>query len=157
MNQQVYDIAKVLHVVGIVAAAGMSLMDLVIFRYFWKLYQQHASEGIVVERLLVRLQRVMAIGMMLIIVSGVTMMYYLHTVWGQQLWFRIKFGILLVIIINSLAFRRTLGRRIHAHVIAETGSFWVQQGSLRSGITSVQWIQVILFVIIFILSVFKFN
>jgi uncharacterized membrane protein len=105
MNQQVYDFAKTLHIVGITAAAGMSLIDLIIFRYFWNVYQQHTSEGIVIERLLVRLQRVMAVGMMLIVVSGVMMMYYLHAIWSQQLWFRIKMGALALIIINVFQLR----------------------------------------------------
>jgi uncharacterized membrane protein len=157
MNQQVYDIAKVLHIVGIVGAAGTCLIDLVIFRYFWSIYPQRAQEGVAIEHLLIRLQRVMAIGMMLIVVSGVMMMFYLHAVWGQQLWFRVKMGVLLLIIINGLAFRRTLGNRIHTRVAAEPDGLWTHQASLRPGITTVQLVQLMLFVIIFTLSVFKFN
>ncbi len=90
MNQQIYDTAKTLHIVGITAAAGMSIIDLILYQYFWSLYPQRMQEGIVVERLAGRLQRVTAIGMMLILISGITMMFYLHSVWGQQLWFRDK-------------------------------------------------------------------
>jgi hypothetical protein len=157
MNQQVYDIAKVLHIVGIAAAAGMSVIDLVIFRHFWKIYPQHTGEGLAIERLLLRLQRVTAIGMMLIVVSGVIMMYYLHTVWGPQLWFRIKMGVLLLIIINGLALRRRLGNRIHARVAAEPNGLWIEHSTLRPGITTIQLIQFVLFVVIFTLSVFRFS
>jgi len=157
MNQLVYDLAKVLHIAGIVAAAGIGLIDLILFRYFWNIYGQHTGEGIVVERVLMRLQRVMAIGMALIIISGVMMMFYLHAVWGQQLWFRIKMGILLLIVVNGLVFRRRLGNRIHARVIAEPNGLWITQGSLRGGLTVVQLVQLLLFIIIFTLSVFKFS
>jgi hypothetical protein len=157
MNQLVYDLAKVLHIAGIVAAAGISLIDFILFRQFWTIYERHTGEGIVIERVLLRLQRVMAIGMMLIIVSGVMMMFYLHAVWGQQLWFRIKMGLLLLVIVNGLAFRRRLGNRIHARVTAEANGLWVHEGSLRANITAVQGVQLLLFMIIFTLSIFKFS
>ncbi|MCD9019938.1 hypothetical protein [Parachryseolinea silvisoli] len=157
MNQQVYDIAKTLHIVGISVAAGTSLIDLILLQYFWNIYRFRIQEGVVIERLVGRLQRVAAVGLMLIVLSGVTMMFYLHTVWGPQLWFRIKMGVLLLIIINGLSFRRVLGKRIHARVMQESTVRWTQQGSLRSGVTVVQLMQLVFFLVIFVLSVFRFN
>lgn len=157
MNQQVYDIAKTLHIVGISVAAGTSLIDLILLQYFWNIYRLQIQEGVVIERLVGRLQRVAAVGMMLIVLSGVTMMFYLHAVWGPQLWFRIKMGVLLLIIINGLSFRRILGKRIHARVMQESTVRWTQQGSLRSGVTVVQLVQLAFFLVIFVLSVFRFN
>lgn len=157
MNQQVYDIAKTLHIVGISVAAGTSLIDLILLQYFWNIYRLRIQEGVVIERLVGRLQRVAAVGLMLIVLSGVTMMFYLHTVWGPQLWFRVKMGLLLLIIINGLSFRRVLGKRIHARVMQESTVRWTQQGSLRSGVTVVQLMQLVFFLVIFVLSVFRFN
>jgi hypothetical protein len=157
MNQQVYDIAKTLHIVGISVAAGTSLIDLILLQYFWNIYRVRIQEGVVIERLVGRLQRVAAVGLMLIVLSGVTMMFYLHTVWGPQLWFRVKMGVLLLIIINGLSFRRVLGKRIHARVMQESTVRWTQQGSLQSGVTVVQLVQLVFFVVIFVLSVFRFN
>jgi len=157
MNQQIYDTAKTLHIVGLTVAAGMSILDLILYQYFWGLYPQRAQEGVVIERLAGRLQRVTAIGMMLIVISGITMMFYLHSVWGQQLWFRIKMIVLLLIIVNGLSFRRILGARIHKRVTQEPDGLWTQQGSLQPGLTSVQIIQLMFFIVIFILSVFRFN
>jgi hypothetical protein len=157
MNQQVYDIAKTLHIVGISVAAGTSLIDLILLQYFWNIYRLQIQEGVVIERLVGRLQRVAAVGMMLIVLSGVTMMFYLHTVWAPQLWFRIKMGVLILIIINGLSFRRILGKRIHARVMQESTVRWTQQGSLRSGVTVVQLVQLVFFLVIFVLSVFRFN
>jgi len=153
MNQLVYDLAKVLHIIGIVAAAGISLIDFILFRYFRKVYALNTGEGVVVEGILRRLQRVMAVGMMLIVISGVMMMFYLHAVWGQQLWFRIKIGVLVLIIINGLLFRRRLGNRIHA----SSASRHEWGHALRVSVTAAQIVQLVLFVIIFTLSIFKFN
>ncbi|MBT1684982.1 hypothetical protein [Dawidia soli] len=152
MNQQVYDAAKTLHIAGITVAAGMSLMDLILFRYFWNSDPRQPQEGILIEKIIGRLQRVMGIGMLLTIAAGVTMMVYLHAVWGQQLWLRVKMGILLLLIINALSFRRILGKRIHARMTQEQN---VQ--TLRSGMTAVQLTQLVLFLVIFVLSVFRFN
>lgn len=157
MNQQVYDAAKTLHIVGITVAAGMSLMDFILFRYFWNSAPRQPQESILIEKIIGRLQRVMSIGMLLTIAAGVTMMVYLHAVWGQQLWLRIKMGILLLLIINALSFRRILGKRIHARVTQAQNMQALQSRSLRSGMTAVQITQLVLFLVIFVLSVFRFN
>lgn len=157
MNQEVYAIAKIVHIVGISVAAGTSLLDLILLQYGWNIYRRHIQEGLVIERLVGRLQRLAGIGIGLLILSGVTMMFYLHAVWGQQLWLRIKMGVLFLIILNALTFRRILGRRIHTRMMQEPDARWTHAGSLRPGITLVQLVQILFFLVIFVLSVFKFN
>jgi hypothetical protein len=93
--------------------------------------------------------------MLLILISGITMMVKLHEVWGAQLWFRIKMAVLLLVIINGLGFRRMLGTRLKKVIAGYTAvENW---GILKRNFTIVQFVQLALFVLIFILSIFKFN
>lgn len=151
-----YNIALVAHIAGIAMLAGTTFVDYMLFRQFWKVYADDNTRGSVIKDLLHRLQRYMGVGMLLIIASGVVMMAYLHQVWGKQLWFQVKMGILLVIIINGLGIRRRVGGKLDRLIAGGTPSVAALSG-LKRNISIVHIVQLLLFIIVFTLSVFKFN
>lgn len=158
MNQHIYSTILVVHVVGIVLMAGTAFIDLFTFRYFWKRYAADKQQGLVVENIAFGLQRFMGVGMLLILLSGIGMMAYLHQVWGQQLWFRIKMAVLVLIIINGLGLRRVLGTRLRRILGADAATdIALPLSKVKVNMTIVQYLQLLLFIVIFTLSVFKFN
>jgi hypothetical protein len=112
MSATLYHIALVTHIVGITIMAGTTFIDFITFRVFCKVFEKDKDKGLVLENYLHKLQRFLGIGMLVILVSGVAMMIKLHEVWGAQLWFRIKMGVLLLIIINGLGLRRMVGSKL---------------------------------------------
>ncbi len=159
MEHIIYSLALVAHVAGITIMAGTTFMDYITFKQFWKLYRTDEVRGIVVENILYKLQRFLGIGMAVILSSGVLMMAYLHQVWGEQIWFRIKMVILLLIIINGLGVRRSLGNKLRK-LLAQGPSFKgfeKKLSGIRTNFSVVYALQMMFFLIIFVLSVFKFN
>ena len=159
MNQVIYNTAIVVHIIGITFLAGATIVDFLGFRVLWKSLAQDRNRSIIILETGKLYQRVMGIGMGLIILSGVAMMIYMHGVWGEQLWFRIKFGLLLLVIINGLGIRRMAGTKLNKTIYAlnpqaDTG---VAFSTLKRNISIVHIIQFIMLISIFILSVFKFN
>ncbi|MBV7529864.1 hypothetical protein [Chitinophaga sp. sic0106] len=144
MSFTLYYAALVLHVAGITMMAGTSFTDLIVFRAF---NAADISKKQVLLELLNKLQRLIGIGMGVILVSGVAMMAKMHEVWGTQLWFRIKMILLLVVIFNGLGLRRVLGNRLDKSA----------DPKLSNKLYLVQVIQLLLFVLLFTLSIFKFN
>ncbi len=158
MDKNIYNIALVVHIVGITIMAGATFIDFVTFRRFWKILPSNRQAGLVIADFLYGLQRFLGIGMLIIILSGVGMMAFLHQVWGQQIWFRVKFGILILIIINGLAIRRRLGNKLKKLLTDEAGTDnTLTLAKLKGSITLGHILQIIFFVVIYILSVFKFN
>ena len=159
MSATFYNAALVLHIVGITMMAGTSFIDYITFRFFYKTYATDTAKGLVLESYLYNLQRFLGIGMLLILASGITMMVKLHDVWGAQLWFRIKMGLLLLVIINGLGLRRMLGLRLRKTLSNGTAAIVMGEkwNTIKRNFTMVQFIQILLFITIFILSVFKFN
>ena len=155
----IYNAAIVLHIVGITLMAGTSFLDFITFRAFANQYVVDNGKGLVLERYLYKLQRFLGIGMLLILVSGITMMAKMHEVWGAKLLFRIKMGLLLLVILNGLGLRSRMGKRLRkmtapsAAVNAEDER-WTR---LKRSFAGIQLIQLFLFLLIFTLSVFKFN
>jgi hypothetical protein len=158
MNQNIYNTILVVHVVGIVLMAGTAVIDLFTFQYFWKRYSEDKKQALVVENIGFRLQRFMGVGMLLILLSGIGMMAYLHQVWGQQLWFRIKMVVLVVIIINGLGLRRTMGAKLRRILDTDpTTDVALSLSQVKVRMMIVQYLQLLLFIVIFTLSVFKFS
>ena len=159
MSMTLYHIALVTHIVGITIMAGTTFIDFVTFRAFWKAFQVDKAKGVLLGEYLYKLQKFLGIGMLVILVSGFVMMIKLHEIWGAQLWFRLKMGILLLIIINGLAIRRKLGSKLKKLLAKDlTAKATLEKFSgLNRNFTLVQVIQLLLFTIIYVLSVFKFN
>ena len=112
MNPTIYNLALVMHIVGITLMAGATVVEYTTFRQFWKTVPSDKAKGLVIWGTISNYQKIMGIGMLIIIIGGVVMMYYLHEAWGVQLWFRIKFGLVILVIINGLGIRRILGSRL---------------------------------------------
>ncbi|WP_172829221.1 hypothetical protein [Mucilaginibacter mallensis] len=159
MSITFYDAALVGHIIGITLMAGAAFIDLAAFQIFWKVFLKDPAEGVRLEKYLNKLQKFMGIGMLVILISGILMMVKMHEVWGAQLWFRIKMGVLLLIIINGLGLRRMLGSRLKRTLAAYFTGVDIAEAmvKLKNRLMTVQTIQVLLFIIIYVLSIFKFN
>jgi hypothetical protein len=159
MNPTIYNIALVAHIVGITVMAGTTFIDFITFRQFWKTFPGDKMKSVSLEAYLYKLQKFLGIGMLIILISGISMMAYLHQVWGAQIWFRIKIGVLILIIINGLALRRRQGSRLKKLMAADLPGIELSEktSTLRRSITVTQVFQLFFFLIIYVLSVFKFK
>jgi len=159
MSQYIYQTALVLHIVGITMMGGATVVDYLGFRKFWASLIPDKTRAITFLEVGKTCQRIMGIGMLLIIISGVTMMAIMHGVWGEQVWFRVKFGLLLLIILNGLGIRRILASRVSrkVHVIGPEVDVTNLFSKLHTGLSLVHAAQFILFIAVFVLSIFKFN
>lgn len=158
MNPTIYNLALVMHIVGITLMAGATVVEYATFRQFWKTVPSDKAKGLVLWETISNYQKIMGIGMLIIIIGGVVMMYYLHEAWGAQLWFRIKFGLVILVIINGLGIRRVLGSRL-TKVFTAMGPVYDSTPStlrIRGYIQVVHLVQLILFLAIYFLSIFKF-
>lgn len=159
MSITLYHIALVTHIIGITVMAGTSFIDFVAFRILCKAYPADTVKALVFKDYLYSLQRFLGLGMLLIVASGVAMMIKFHEVWGAQLWFRIKMGILLLIIINGLWLRRRVGNALKNITVKNDSMIITAQkwNTIKRNLTAIQLVQLLLFIIIYVLSVFKFN
>lgn len=158
MDVTLYNSFLVLHVIGITVMAGTSFIDFLTLRSLRKALETDLVASRVIEGSLYKLQRYLGIGLLLILISGIGMMAQLHEVWGAQLWFKVKMGVLLLIILNGLGLRRVLGtklRRALAGPLPDERTDSIE--AVSSSLTIVQTVQLLLFIIIYTLSIFKFN
>jgi len=157
--QTLYYSALVTHIIGLTILAGSTLMDYLVSKKFWQQLMLDRERGVAIQEAMARIPLLMGLSLILLIASGVTMMGITHGVFGEQLWFRIKFGLVVTVILNGMVIGRRQTMKLKK-IIAATPSINVADESLikiRSNLNIFHITQLILFIIVFVLSVFKFN
>jgi uncharacterized membrane protein SirB2 len=157
--QNVYHSVLVAHIIGLTMLAGTTLVDYVTTRYFWKQYSMDKQNALIIQRAISKFQFLPGIGLLLLIISGIGMMALTRGVFGEQIWFRIKFGLVIIIILNVLAIGRRQSLKLRKLLSDENQGEKIGKKLLKIK-TRQQWfhiIQITLFIIVFILSAFKFN
>src|SRR5579859_1515857 len=118
-TQTIYNIALVTHVIGLTVMAGTTLVDYLITKQFWRQYAQDRLKAIAIHEAVSKFPVLFGIGIILLIFSGVTMMGITQGVFGEQIWFQIKFGLVITIIINGIAVGRRQGLRLKRLLLTE--------------------------------------
>ncbi len=142
-----------LHIIGISLMAGVTVADFVLTRKFWTLYAHNPQEGILVRKISGRLPVLIIAGTLLILLSGVGMMIATHGVFDTFLWFRIKMGMVLLVILNAIIFGRRQQTKLNKLLQQEAPSL----AGIRKNLNIFHITQLVLFAIIYLLSTFKFN
>jgi uncharacterized membrane protein len=152
-------LSLVLHIIGLTIVGGSNLIAFVMQAQFWKLYEQDKGKGAAVMIATSKVPRITMVGLLLLILSGVAMMVITQGAFGGQVWFKIKMSVLLIIIINALLFGRKSGATLRNLIIDDTNGkdMTPELRATKRRIRVFYLIQLSLLLIIFVLSVFKFN
>ena len=142
-----------LHLAGLVIMAGTTIVDYVVFRAFLKLPDAQRQVVLVTAKF----SRLIGIGAALLILTGFGMMFLTNGAFGEQLWFRIKFALVLILIANALIVGRRQGSKFRGlmtdHPSAQSPHF----PALVKTLNRFYLAQLTIFAAIVFLSVFKFN
>jgi len=139
--------------------AGVTLVDFILFKQFWKHLKSDKKEGLAINAAMSKLPALFGIGVILLILSGVGMMAITNGVFGEQVWFRIKIALVVIIIINGLTVGRRQGAKLRKILPEVTSENDIDSRLLKIRVRLRRFhiSQLALFIIIFVLSVFKFN
>jgi uncharacterized membrane protein len=119
----------------------------------WRFSEKDAS---ITKALLIttdKYARVMGICLGLIVTAGIIMMSKMHTVYGGQIWLRIKIGLAVVIIIFRILNRRNY-KQIKSRLTSEIKA---SVTDIKKRINLFEVAQLVLIGSIIILSVFRFS
>ena len=158
--QTLYQIALITHIIGLTTLAGVTLVDFVVAKQFWKQHAMDKTRAMAIHEATSKFPLLFGIGMLLLILSGVTMMGITRGVFGEQIWFRIKFGLIILIIINGVVVGRRQGsklKRLLTQALTGQGNLINDLSKVKNRINWYHLTQIAFFITIFVLSVFKFN
>jgi uncharacterized membrane protein SirB2 len=156
MNTQTFlFILLTLHLTGLVLMAGTTVVDCITFTSFWKQFNSDREKSFAILTPTAKFSRIGGIGAALLILTGVGMMALTHGVFGEQLWFRIKFALVVILILNALLVGRRQGLKLRIYM-TDPAAF-EQTNKAKAGLYRFYIVQFVLFFLVVFLSVFKFN
>jgi len=149
----------VLHIIGLATMAGTTIVSYVTYGQFWRQYALGKERAMAILNLTASFRFLFAGGFLLLLISGIGMMVQTRGVFAGQSWFRIKMGLLVLILLNGAVYGQRLTSRLRQVVGMEIagGNAQASLESLKSSILVMHIGQLLLFAGIFVLSVYKFN
>lgn len=146
----------VLHITGFTMMAGFILADFVINRRMNRYLLTDKRRAVNVLESMAGFPRMIGIGAALLVVTGIAMVVIFKGVVAQMLWFRIKMVIVVLIVLNgAVGLRRNSNRLkvlLQSNDERNNGQILLLKG--RLGLFTL--VELGMFLVIFILSVFKF-
>ncbi|MBC9929088.1 hypothetical protein [Chitinophaga qingshengii] len=153
-----YLLSLLLHIIGLSMMSGVVLAGFMANRRFWKVYASDRLRAAAILDLTARFPIIMGVGMLLLLVSGIYMMALVHGTYGEQLWFRIKMGMVVLLVLNSVVGRR-LGKKMRPVLLAVSSNEKIETSlePIKGQLTLFYMIQLLLLLAIFTCGVLKFT
>jgi hypothetical protein len=148
MVMQLLPVLLILHLTGLILMAGTTIIDYIAMKTLWKPPDQQIG----LLQFSGKFSMLIRIGAALLITSGFAMMIVTHGVFGEMLWFRIKFGIVIVLVINGIIGNKQSNR--FRKLFTDKQS---DLNKLKMKLNRFYILQLAMFSAIIILSVLKFN
>lgn len=156
-SQTFFQSLIVLHLTGFLLFAGTTIADFIAFKQFWKQYNLTNTGATTVLGAMAGFPQLMRVGMGLIILSGIGIMAMTHAIFGEQVWFRVKFGIVIVVIINAFVIGQRLRSRLKKALAEEAAPQPGIISRIKTNLNRFHTVQLLLIFVIIVLSIFKFN
>ena len=146
-----------LHVIGLVLMSGTTIVDYLTYETFWRLYRLEKVVPKSLIQLMSRFSRLIGIGAALLILTGFSMMFATHGVFGGMIWFRIKFVLVILLVLNGVLVGRRLGSRLRRQASEINFTYTESVSRLKANMNRFYLAQLSIFIAIIFLSIFKFN
>src|SRR3954469_18702407 len=106
----VYLVFLILHVSAFALFTGTLIANMINSNQLWLYSDKDAAITKALFNATGKYNRVMGICLGVAILMGIAMMAEMHKVYGPQLWFRIKIGLLVVLLVVRILYSRNLGQ-----------------------------------------------
>ena len=139
--------------------AGATVVDTIVQKQFWKQYKYDKQKAAGTIETAAKLARLIPAGFILLLASGIAIMALTHGAYGEQTWLKIKIVLVVIVVVNGIAVGRRIGIKLQRFVAAEiTGAdATLNILPLKKKLAWFYVTQLLLFLAIFVLGVFKFN
>lgn len=153
---KIVQISLVLHITGIIALAGLTLASYAMSLQSWKYISTDKAKAILINTSTMIFGRIIGIGGLLTIVTGFVMVSILREGVTAQLWFRIKMLLVILIILNGAIYARRQNNKLARLLSSDQINAPLKINGLKKNLNISFLIQLLLFLVIFVLSVFRF-
>jgi hypothetical protein len=148
-----YLTAKTFHIIGFIAAIGVTLATFFAYRQFWKLYAHNAEQGLAAFKTFKQLQIIGMLGLMIVLIAGIFMLVVADWAFIQFFWFKVKLILIGLLFVNGFTFGRTSTLELEAFLTNPLRPSEAKK--LQNKLRTFQVIQLSIYLVIILLSVFR--
>ncbi|MBS1688865.1 MAG: hypothetical protein JSS96_09090 [Bacteroidetes bacterium] len=154
-----FNLGLVCHITGIAMMVGGVLANFVAMAQLWKFLPAEKSKAQVIAKAIARFPIVQGLGGFLIISGGIMMMIFFHGLPMHQAWFKVKLILLLLLILNAIVTAWPANVLLKQLLNGENNIPNEQSKviKVKQRITLYHVLQLMFFVLIFIVSVTRFD
>jgi hypothetical protein len=146
----------ILHITGFTMMAGTILADFVISRRLDKYLLSDKPKAITILETTAGFGRLIGIGAALLILTGIGMVIIFKGAIAQMLWFKIKMVLVLLVILNGTLVLQRGSNRLKQLLLADDPRSNTRISALKTRLTTFHSLELLLFLLIFILSILRF-
>lgn len=151
-----FNTGLVLHISGISLMVGLTIANFAAYRQLWKPLSEEKEKFSFLIKIIALLSRLQLLGGIFIILGGTLMMIAFHGLIMHQLWFKVKLLLLVLLIMNAALNARPAGIQLRRFIAAEQPAQEELTKTMQL-FKRFHILQLLIFLGIFILSVFRFN
>ena len=147
----------ILHLAGLTLTAGTTVAEYVTLKTFSALFDKDKERSLSLFDLLKKLSALLGIGIALLVFSGIGLFLITKGVFIHQIWFRIKLGLILTLVLNGFIVG---GRQESKFKNSINSNNPEHSGDTKAAILNLKLFylaQIGLLFLIVLLSVFKFS
>ena len=148
----------VLHISGIVMMVGTLFAGFLTNLQLWKCLPGDRDRALTIARATAPLRLAGVAGGIVIVLGGILMMTAVHGAFMHQVWFKIKMGILGLLIVNMIVVERPAGKKLRRLLHGDAGPVdHLVMAAAKRRLLLFYLLQLGLFLVIFVISAYKFN
>lgn len=147
----------VFHLSGLVLMVGTTVTELVVFRSFVSLLTKQDKAALSLFSLLSGLGRLLLAGGVVLVLSGIGLTILSEGVYLQQLWLQLKLGLVLLLPLNGLLVGSRPMKQLRNSLLVEDISLSLVVQPAVTKLTRFYRVQLMVFLAIIILAIFKFT
>ncbi|XZF15466.1 hypothetical protein ACTHGU_04970 [Chitinophagaceae bacterium MMS25-I14] len=110
-----------LHLCGLVVMAGTTVVDYVTFKTFCRMADAGDSRAQGLLPIMAQYGNLVRTGAATLILTGLAMLVLTKGIWWEQLWFRIKMGLVILLILNGMLVGNSLGLKFRKMIVNGSG------------------------------------
>ncbi|WP_426672172.1 hypothetical protein ACPPVU_13180 [Mucilaginibacter sp. McL0603] len=147
----------VLHLIGLTLMAGTTVAEFIIFGNFAKMYDNERQRSLSLLEVMKKLSMLLGLGGALLILSGIGLFTVTGGAFAHQIWFKIKLSLILVLILNGFLVGGRQELKLKTSINANDRQYDEQIKRPILNLKIFYLVQMGIFFVIIILSVFKIN
>jgi hypothetical protein len=147
----------ILHLSGLTLMAGTTVTEYITFNTFSKQYEKEKERSLNLLGLMKKLSALLGVGAALLILSGIGLLILTNGVFLHQFWFKIKLILILTLVLNGFLVGGRQESKLKTSINTNGSVPCEQTTSVMLRLKIFYRVQMSLFFVIILLSVFKFS